>query len=274
MVNMRASVKNKVLETTGHMDALLIHENDAIHKICAKLMNIKQISFSDINQVLAHQLGSVFQPTYSAESSFHYRRNPLGDLMEHLVPHPEFKMLSVRNIPHMSENSLAYSTFTWAGLLKHLRQMLISNAKMEEGIDWHVRPPLSGLPPLGKMSLNKDLHFNTSIANLVILRGKDVQSADVEGFKDPALYTSWLKPVNAFNVWKTRRAFSKYEKSAVLVSNSQFLVKPLDMIVGKAWNMFASKAYIHQYTKFGIEEEDFLDSFTSLEQVVASYCNL
>ncbi|PNJ65716.1 TUBD1 isoform 12 [Pongo abelii] len=142
------------------------------------------------------------------------------------------------------------------------------------GIDWHVRPPLSGLPPLGKMSLNKDLHFNTSVANLVILRGKDVQSADVEGFKDPALYTSWLKPVNAFNVWKTQRAFSKYEKSAVLVSNSQFLVKPLDTIVGKAWNMFASKAYIHQYTKFGIEEEDFLDSFTSLEQVVASYCNL
>nr|XP_019591963.1 PREDICTED: tubulin delta chain isoform X2 [Rhinolophus sinicus] len=237
-------------------------------------MNIKHISFSDINQVLAHQLGSVFQPTYSAEGSFHYRRNPLGDLMENLVPHPEFKMLGVRNIPQMSENSLAYSTFTWAGLLKHLRQMLISNAKMEEGIDWQVRPPLSGLPNLGKTSLNKELHFNTSIANLLILRGKDVHSADLGGFKDPALYTSWLAPDNAFNVWKTQRAFSKYEKSAALVSNSQFLVKPLDVIVGKAWNMFASKAYIHQYTKFGIEEEDFLDSFTLLEQVVASYRNL
>ncbi|XP_036925771.1 tubulin delta chain isoform X2 [Sturnira hondurensis] len=221
---------NSIL-TLSHLyrssDALLVHENDAVHKICAKLMNIKQISFNNINQVLAHQLGSVFQPTYSEEGSFHYRRNPLGDLMENLVPHPEFKMLGVRNIPHMSENSLAYSTFTWAGLLKHLRQMLISNAKMEEG-----------------------------------------------GFKDPALYTSWLGPDNAFNVWKTQRAFSKYEKSAALVSNSQFLVKPLDMIVSKAWNMFASKAYIHQYTKFGIEEEDFLDSFTLLEQVVASYCNL
>nr|XP_019591960.1 PREDICTED: tubulin delta chain isoform X1 [Rhinolophus sinicus]XP_019591961.1 PREDICTED: tubulin delta chain isoform X1 [Rhinolophus sinicus] len=268
---------NSIL-TLSHLyrssDALLVHENDAVHKICAKLMNIKHISFSDINQVLAHQLGSVFQPTYSAEGSFHYRRNPLGDLMENLVPHPEFKMLGVRNIPQMSENSLAYSTFTWAGLLKHLRQMLISNAKMEEGIDWQVRPPLSGLPNLGKTSLNKELHFNTSIANLLILRGKDVHSADLGGFKDPALYTSWLAPDNAFNVWKTQRAFSKYEKSAALVSNSQFLVKPLDVIVGKAWNMFASKAYIHQYTKFGIEEEDFLDSFTLLEQVVASYRNL
>ena len=46
------------------------------------------------------------------------------------------------------------------------------------GIDWQVRPPLSGLPPLGKMSVNKETHFNTSIANLVILRGKDVHSAD------------------------------------------------------------------------------------------------
>ncbi|XP_022408260.1 tubulin delta chain isoform X2 [Delphinapterus leucas] len=213
---------NSIL-TLSHLyrssDALLVHENDAVHKICAKLMNIKQISFRDINQVLAHQLGSVFQPTYSEEGSFHYRRNPLG-------------------------------------------------------IDWQVRPPLSGLPTRGKMSLNKEFHFNTSIANLVILRGKDVHSAELGAFKDPALYTSWLEPVHAFSVWKTQRAFSKYEKSAALVSNSQFLVKPLDTIVGKAWNMFASKAYIHQYTKFGIEEEDFLDSFTLLEQVIASYCNL
>ncbi|KAM5149598.1 tubulin delta chain isoform 2-T4 [Callospermophilus lateralis] len=255
-------------------DALLVHENDAVHKICAKLMNIKQISFSDLNQVLAHQLGSVFQPTYSEEGAFHYRRNPLGDLMENLVPHPEFKMLGIRNIPQMSENSLAYSTFTWTGLLKHLRQMLISNAKMEEGIDWQIRPPISGLPAIGKMSLKKELYFNTSIANLVILRGKEVQNADLEGFKDPALYTSWLQPDIAFNVWKTQRAFNRYEKSAALVSNSQFIVKPLDMIVGKAWNMFASKAYVHQYTKFGIEEEDFLDSFTLLEQVVSSYSNI
>ncbi|XP_074079664.1 tubulin delta chain isoform X1 [Macrotis lagotis] len=221
---------NSVL-TLSHLyrssDALLVHENDVIHKICSKLMNIKQISFRDVNQVIAHQLGSVFQPTYSSEGSFQYRRKPLGDLMESLVPHPEFKMLGLRNIPQMSENSLAYTTFAWAGLLKHLRQMLISNAKMEEG-----------------------------------------------DFKDPALYTSWLQPSDAFSEWRTHRAFNKYEKSAALVSNSQFLLKPLDTIIGKAWNMFASKAYVHQYTKFGIEEEDFLDSFTVLEQVLASYYNL
>jgi hypothetical protein len=69
----------------------------------------------------------------SIEFTLHYFFFLTGDLMEHLVPHPEFKMLGVRNIPQMSAASLAYSAFTWAGLLKHLRQMLISSAKMEEG---------------------------------------------------------------------------------------------------------------------------------------------
>lgn len=79
---------NSIL-TLSHLyrssEALLVHENDTLHKICAKLMKIKQISFSDINQVLAHQLGSVFQPTYSSEGLCNYRRNPLG--VYHSHPH-------------------------------------------------------------------------------------------------------------------------------------------------------------------------------------------
>ncbi|XP_010155379.1 PREDICTED: tubulin delta chain-like, partial [Eurypyga helias] len=141
-------------------------------------------------------------------------------------------------------------------------------------IDWLVRPLRLGSYVPSSHSTNKPPHFNTSIANLVILRGKDVHSVDLGSFRDPSLYTSWLHPQDTFNAWKTPRAFNKYEKSAALVSNSQFLLKPLDSVVGKAWNMFASKAYMHQYTKFGIEEEDFLDSFTTLEQVISSYTTL
>ncbi|XP_063002433.1 tubulin delta chain [Elgaria multicarinata webbii] len=268
---------NSVL-TLSHLyqssDALLVHENDALHKICSQLMKIKQISFRDVNRVIAHQLGSVFQPAYSSEGATQYSRSPLGDLMEALVPHPEFKMLGLRNIPQMSENSLAYSTFVWPGLLKHLRQMLIANAKMEEGIDWQVQPPAPGLPAPQKPSPNRTARFNTSIANLVTLRGKDVQSADLGGFREPALYTPWTNAQDALTVWRTPRAFNKYEKSASLVSNSQCLLKPLDAVVGKAWKMFASKAYVHQYTNFGIEDDDFLDCFTTLEQVIASYNSL
>lgn len=47
------------------------------------------------------------------------------------------------------------------------------------GIDWQVRPPLPGHPVPPKASPNQALHFNTSVANLVVLRGKDVQSVDL-----------------------------------------------------------------------------------------------
>lgn len=251
-------------------DAMLVHENDTVHRVCSQLLNIKHISFSDINGVIAHQLGNVLQPALTADSQGDYSRNPLGELLSALACHPEYKLLSVCTIPQMPSSSIAYSTFSWPALLKHLRQMLISNTKMEEGIDWQVRPP-SGSERSRSLAGRS---FNTSLANLLILRGKDVYTAETGGFEDPSLYTSWLPPQDAFSLWKSPVPFNKYEKSATLVSNSQALLKPLDNIVAKAWNMFASRAYIHQYIQYGISEEDFLDSFTSLEQVISSYTQL
>ncbi|XP_067904854.1 tubulin delta chain isoform X2 [Heterodontus francisci] len=172
---------NAVL-TLSHLyqssDALLIQENDTVHKICSQLMNIKQISFTDINKVIAHQLGSVLQPAYSRWHVSEYGTNPLGDLLESLVTHPEYKLLSLMNIPQMSDMSLQFSTFTWPALMKHLRQMLIANTKMEAGIDWQVKLPTAVLHPAAKPSSKKELHFNTSLANLLVLRGKEVQEAD------------------------------------------------------------------------------------------------
>ncbi|XP_047449438.1 tubulin delta chain [Mugil cephalus] len=264
---------NSVL-TLAHLyqlsDAILVHENDTVHKICSQLLNIKHISFSDINRVIAHQLGGILQPALTADSHGAYSRNPLGELVSALACHPEYKLLSVCTIPQMPSSSIAYSTFSWPGLLKHLRQMLISNSRMEEGIDWQVRPHAGS----GQIRTLTGGGFNTSLANLLVLRGKDVYSTETGGFEDPALYTSWLSSGEAFSLWKSPVPFNKYEKSATLVSNSQALLRPLDDMVGKAWNMFASRAYIHQYIKYGISEEDFLDSFTSLEQVISSYSQL
>ncbi|CAF90655.1 unnamed protein product, partial [Tetraodon nigroviridis] len=236
-------------------DAILVHENDTLHGICAQLLRIQHISFTDINRVVARQLAGVLQPALTADSHGAYGRNPLGELVSALACHPEYKLLSVSAIPQIPASSLAYSAFSWPGLLKHLRQMLISNTKMEEG-------KLAGRP------------FNASLANLLVLRGKDVYSADTGGFEEPALYTPWLPAERAFHLWKCPVPLDRQEKSATLVSNSQALLRPLDHMVAKAWNMFASRAYVHQYHAFGISEENFLDSFTSLEQILSSYTRL
>ncbi|XP_002735635.1 tubulin delta chain-like [Saccoglossus kowalevskii] len=261
------------LLTLSHLyqssDALLILENDQVHKICMQLLGIKNISFRDINKVIAHKLASVLQPVKPIGSNFpsYMHSNHISDMLTSIVPHPEYKLLTMKNIPQMSERSIAYSTFTWSGLLKHLRQMLIANAAMEEGIDWQVKVKSS-------TSHSSAIQHNKSIANLLLLRGKDVNTANVDGFQESCLYAPWVPSDAVCSVWATPRPFNLYEKSATLLSNSQSPIAALNTVVGKAWNMFASRAYVHQYIRYGLAEEDFVDSFAGLEQVIKSYSEL
>lgn len=73
---------NSVL-TLAHLhrlsDAILVHENDTVHRICGQLLNIKNISFADVNRVIAQQLAGVLQPALTADSYGVYGRNPLGE---------------------------------------------------------------------------------------------------------------------------------------------------------------------------------------------------
>lgn len=255
---------NAVL-TLSHLyqtaDAIIVMENDELHKICSQLLNIKRISFRDINRVICHKLTSFLQPAHPVGLGTGYGAE-LGCKLQHLVPHPDHKLLTVRNIPVVSERAMEFSTFQWAGLLKNLRQMLIASAPMEEGIDWQVKV---GETPRGST------RHKRSLAASLVLRGKDLVSADPEDFRDPSLYSTWTSADIAFSLSKQPRWFCGYEKSAALISNSGSVEKPLDYILDKAWNMFASRAYVHQYVKRGMCEEDFLDAFVTLEQVVSSY---
>ncbi|EDO39408.1 predicted protein [Nematostella vectensis] len=271
-------------------DAIIIVENDKLQKICSKLLNLKHISFRDINKVVSHKLGSMLQPMKlfrAGQSETELGKtlsvsSLLADIVEQLCPHPDYKLLSLRSIPQMAEKSMAYSTYNWSGLLKHLRQMLIADASMEEGIDWEVRLPADGIsdhhsqasssgtqsnPPLRQ-------NFNKSIANRVVMRGKDVTYADPSAFADPRLYVDWMPSYDLGSITCHLRPFNNYEKSVTLLSNSQTHVGPLSKVVGKAWTMFASRAYVHQYLRFGISEDAFVDSFACLEQVVKNYYSL
>ena len=66
----------------------------------------------------------------------------------------------------------------------------------------------------------------------------------------------------------------KYEKSATLLSNSQSFVAPLETVLRNAWSMFASRAYLHQYSRYGLLEDDFVDSFGFTEQILSDYRQL
>ena len=84
----------------------------------------------------------------------------------------EYRLLSLRAVPHQTREASEFSTYTWPQLIKYARQMLVAFGHMEEGLDWSVRPA----PRAGFGAGLKCTRANRSIANLLVLRGADALS--------------------------------------------------------------------------------------------------
>lgn len=268
------------LLTTAHLqassDAILLLQNQQFHRVCSQLLHLKEVTLADINKVISHSLVNAVQPAipYEAhlsargeENALGYSRCRLSDMVSHLCSHPQYRFLSLRTIPQMPDSSHAYSRFLWAGLLKHMRQMLMTDSPTEEGMDWGVALPMTRTAGLGFGRGG----INTSLANLLILRGNELHAVDRSVLSEPSLYSSHTPSSCTCSVWCSNHSFNRYEKCCTLVSNSQSCIEPLDKVCGKAWNMFMSRAYLHQYEKYGFSHEDFVNCFLAVEQIVKNY---
>lgn len=124
---------NAVL-TLSHLcsssDGIIIMENEQIQTICSQLLKIKNVSFKDINKVVATKLAGILLP---AKTSTGRSKFLLVDILANVCSHPGYKLLNISNIPVVPKTSLAYTSYNWKMLVKHCRQMLIANANMEEG---------------------------------------------------------------------------------------------------------------------------------------------
>ena len=62
-----------------------------------------------------------------------------------------------------------------------------------------------------------------------------------------------------------------YQRSAVLLSNSQAVLPILQRAASKGAEMYGVGAYVHQYKKCGLEEEDFVTAFRTVGQIIENY---
>lgn len=124
------------------------------------------------------------------------------------------------------------------------------------GINWGVK-------------IRPQSDYNRSLSNLLIVRGKGSDSQDISTFSQAGMYPSWA--LNTVTQYSSQRPIRGYEKTASLLTNSQLCLQSIDKIIGKAWCMYTSRAYIHQYTKHGLTDENFLNCFTSMEKAIQDY---
>ncbi len=258
------------LLTTSHLsensDAIFSLLNDDLHQIGSRCLRLKEVSFTDMNKIIGHSIASILQPavpldlispsTGRTSNKLTSRYCSLADLCSHLTPHPSYKFLTVKTVPQMPDKSHDYTVDLWPGLLKRLKQMLITNSPIDEGMNWSCKPYTNRFK---------------SLANLLIVRGKDLESMATDTFKDEDLYCRWVPESMRLSSWGSDVPFNRYEKSCSLVSNNASCRQPLDRTIEKAWKMYCAKAYIHQYQKFGLSEEHFMEAFVKVEQLLKDY---
>ena len=254
-------------------DALILLLNDHLHKICSKLLHLKDISFKDLNKVASHALASVLQPAVLFDEQAYSKDLlsqwcSLSDLCTLLTPQLDYRLLTIKCVPQMPERSHAYTHYLWAGLLKYLRQMVLTDSPIEEGMDWSCTLSSHQKHTSSSYKLNK------SLANLLIVRGKGLKDIDHREFSDGILYSDWVPISMRQSTWCSPHNFNHYEKSCTVVSNSQSCVLPLNTITEKAWRMYGAHAYVHQYTHFGLSEECFMENFVKMEQIFKNYSSI
>mmetsp|Transcript_5031 Transcript_5031/g.9465 ORF Transcript_5031/g.9465 Transcript_5031/m.9465 type:complete len:438 (-) Transcript_5031:89-1402(-) len=255
------------LLTLSHLldatDGIILVPNEGLHATCARLHNIKRPDFQDLNRVAARALASVLLPAASGSGNQpgSGKCMSVSDVAEHMCAHPAHRVLGLRCVPQMPAGSVDFTVFTWASILKRLRQMLITGSILEEGFNWGTSVPAPGATP--KTRIVK------SIANVLVLRGKGSMGADTSGFQDPGLYPIWA--VSPLKVASQTAQFGKYEKAAGLLSNCQTFMPATERMLSHAYGMYESRAYIHQYTQQGMVQADFEEAFAQVEDCLAHY---
>ncbi|DAZ98348.1 TPA: hypothetical protein N0F65_007155 [Lagenidium giganteum] len=239
---------------TSVADGVLVLQNDVASEICKKLLRMARPSFEHMNDVLATQLAAALLPCGQHEERRLTAHDPVGALTRHLCHHPGFKLLDLKIVPQMPQRSKQFSTHTWAGIIKHLRQMQIANSPLEEGINWNITPATSP---------------SKTIASVLLLRGKHASQSDLSCLNQPAIYAPWNP--QPFVCWTSDRVFNQYDKTAALISNSNAIVPVLRPTLEKAHQMFVHGAYLHLYRRYGVEDSFFQSSFLRIDQIIRNY---
>lgn len=142
------------------------------------------------------------------------------------------------------------SNFTWDFLIKRVDKLIQSNNYID------LKLPNNYFPNPSK-----------TVANILYLRGKDYQQVNLDCFykTNTKLYCQFNK--EPFHAYGSSVPLGTFPISATMISNSQNMIPSLQCKLDKFYEMYSSKAYFHQFNKYGLDDDDFVDTLALTEQV-------
>ncbi|XP_011495717.1 PREDICTED: tubulin delta chain-like [Ceratosolen solmsi marchali] len=245
---------------TESIDLNLLIQNEQIHTICTNILKNVETKLININDVISKKLCSLFQPVHQSWCGVNF-------LTSTIACHPSYKLATIKSTPYISPSISQYESFySWRTYIDHLKQML----QISVLTDTEAKPPSNFLN-----SKANHLYYK-SISNMLLSRGNitenDMMTCD--DLRSKNLYVNWNSSSDQLTYLNQERRLLNQDKFLTLVTNNSQIHQTLDGIVDKAWNLYTHSAFLHQYKKFGLEEDDFLEAFAKIENVIKDYKSL
>ncbi|XP_063683557.1 tubulin delta chain-like [Bolinopsis microptera] len=253
-------------------DSIILSHNDQYQALARRLLPARSgdsVSFSEINCLISAHMAGLLLPsnTISGEEEkgeeVTSQLIELDQVVEHLVPHPGYKLLTTRMMPVVSDYCREFTNTSWEMLGKYSRQMLLQNSILDEKLTWSVKPRSELKTSNWRVSLN------TCISNLVVCRGTGSRIPHIqEKFTVADIY---LREKVRCMFGYSSSPFEKLEKSMFVLSNAEKNGDFLEQLIQESWAKFQAKAFLYQYESFGLGADWFNESFDIVQKVDQDY---
>ncbi|XP_012256348.2 tubulin delta chain-like [Athalia rosae] len=245
-------------------DIIFMFENDQIHSICESLVRARNTSLNDLNNIIGCKLASVLQPV--SETT-----NILSSIAGQITPHPQYKLAAIKTSPLATSALSTYdSGYKWHSIVGHLKQMLRIPALDLKLTDVETKMPSNSVPSKPTCA------YSTSVSNMLITRGASTENDPILAteLSGGELYADFVPSSQRFSTLHQPRRLLGRDKFSSLVTNNSQLHLPVNLVVERAWNSYVHSAYLHQYKEHGVGEDDFLQAFAKVENLVKVYKEL
>lgn len=216
-------------------ECIFLFENSVLHKICQAGHSEAKVSFDDLNQIGSKQLISVFQPIEN--QTFPYFLS--------LVRDQKYKLLKLISSPNYRKEYSSYeSTPRWEAIVNQSIRSLNVSPCVSSGNVVIYRGDTSNLTKLNFVEKLNNITFSNSILE----ENKFLQLIQPRHFMG-----------------------SKYLS---VLSNSSNNVSVLNNVVKLAKRAFSHKAFVHHYTQYNTNINEFKDVFSNVNQIIKDYYEL
>lgn len=226
-------------------DTVFSIDNEALYNICSKTLKMEQPRHSDLNKLVAGVMSGV-------TSSLRFPGQLNADLRKlavNLIPFPRLHFFVVSCAPLSGLGSENYKSMS----VSELTQQLYDNKNMMVHCDTREGRYLTAAAYFrGKVS-TKEVE-----EEMIKLHDKNSQN-----------FVEWIPNNTKTSVCNVPPPGHKV--AATFIGNTTALQTMFRRIGDQFRAMFAKRAYLHWYTKEGMEEQEFLEAEGNMADLIAEY---